>query len=434
ENMGFQINNVDAASMAFHFDSIFINRPYLYFEMMDSTNNIFDVFGYEPEYPEDTLAPVSRDSEVEAEIGYNYSIDFLQIEKGRIAFVDNTTDEAFIYPLSEIEMKADSITTDAAWVNTYAQMLLNDRGKLNAELGFNPANPMDFKLSYVLNDFLLSDLNIYSRFYMGFPILYGDMYYKSETEILQGQLQSENKLVIHNVELGDKTGGVYSLPLKFALFLLKDRDGVINLDVPVRGDLNDPKVRIGKIVWNTFKNLIIKVAASPVDFLSGMLSVDPKDISKIEFDYLDTTFTAYRQKQLDLLLELEQKKDGLEIEMVYFNDVEKEKEQIAIAESGKMFLNETGKEPMENEDEFVKFLYTKTQSDSLSVLDASLELIPAITLDSIAGVLAGKRKMMLEEYIMGKNDSSGIKTFIPNPGAPKNIGSKPVFEIKYSMK
>ncbi|MCF8366280.1 MAG: DUF748 domain-containing protein, partial [Bacteroidales bacterium] len=45
ENMGFQINNVDAASMAFHFDSIFINRPYLYFEMMDSTNNIFDVFG-----------------------------------------------------------------------------------------------------------------------------------------------------------------------------------------------------------------------------------------------------------------------------------------------------------------------------------------------------------------------------------------------------
>ena len=51
---------------------------------------------------------------------------------------------------------------------------------------------------------MLSDLNIYSRHYMGFPILYGDMYYKAHTEIIDGQITSENKLIIHNVELGDK--------------------------------------------------------------------------------------------------------------------------------------------------------------------------------------------------------------------------------------
>ena len=176
----------------------------------------------------------------------------------------------------------------------------------------DPANPSDIILDYTIKDFQLSDLNIYSKYYMGFPIVYGDMYYKSHTEIINNQLKSENKLIIQNAELGEKTGGLYDFPMKFALFLLKDKNGIINLDIPVRGDLNDPTVSIGKIVWNTFKNLIVKIATAPVDFLAGLISVDPKDIKSIEYNYLDTAFTSARQKQLDKLLELEKKKDGLE--------------------------------------------------------------------------------------------------------------------------
>ena len=81
---------------------------------------------------------------------------------------------------------------------------------------------------------------------MGFPIVYGNMYYKSETSILNGDLTSENKLIITNVELGEKSGGLYDLPMKFALFLLKDRNGVITLDVPVRGDSKIPLLRLAR--------------------------------------------------------------------------------------------------------------------------------------------------------------------------------------------
>ena len=140
----------------------------------------------------------------------------------------------FDYYLSEIALVCDSILSNSDWVNIYSDMLLNKRGKLIAEVGFDPANPLDIILDYTITDFQLSDLNIYSRFYMGFPILYGDMYYKSHTEIISNQLTSENKLIIQNAELGDKSGGIYDLPIKFALFLLKDRRGIINLDIPVR--------------------------------------------------------------------------------------------------------------------------------------------------------------------------------------------------------
>jgi hypothetical protein len=185
--------------------------------------------------------------------------------------------------------------------------------------------------------------------------------------------------------------------MKFALFLLKDRNGVITLDVPVRGDLKDPTVKIGKIVWNTFKNLIIKVAAAPFDLLAGLLSVDPKDIKAIEYQYNDTILTAGRQRQLDLLLDLEQKKEGLEIELVYFNDPDKEKEAIAVAEAGKQLTN-------------------------------------PVVLDSIVNLNATVRKEQIDKYLFSKNDSTGIYTTISNKDAPKNTGSFPLFEVKYSIK
>jgi len=251
---------------------------------------------------------------------------------------------------------------------------------------------------------------------------------------LSNQLKSENELIIRNVELGDKGGGLYSLPIKFALFLLKDKDGVINLDVPVRGDLNDPKVSVGKIVWTTFKNLIVKVAAAPVKFLSGLINVDPKDIEEIEFDYMDTTLTERRLKQLDLLLELEQKKGGLDIELVYFNDVQLEKEQIAIVQAGNEFNAHSRKDYGEDEKAFVKYLHEQTNNDTLNILDASIALIDPKIVDSIAGLFAQKRVDIITQYLQASNDSTSIRTFIPEAAAPKHIGSKPVFEVKYSMK
>lgn len=138
-------------------------------------------------------------------------------------------------------------------------------------------------------------------------------------------------MIIENVEIGEKQGGLHELPLKFAIFLLKDREGVIDLDVPVSGDLKDPEVNIGKIAWNTLKNLIVKTLAAPYDWLAKLVGVDPKDIQTIEFAYGDTTMTNQIRGQLDLLLSLEEKKEGLGIELVYYSEVEKEKEQLSLA-------------------------------------------------------------------------------------------------------
>lgn len=430
------LKELDAENMSVIIDSLTLTEPYVYFELDTSTNNYFEIFSIK----QDTGA-TAETAGITVDTAYSdnpdsiyWAVNFIRISDGIIDYTDNLTGEPFDYYLSEITMDADSIESTSDWVDLYAEMLLNKRGTLKAEVGLNPSNPLDIKLDYVITDFQLGDLNIYSRYYMGFPIVYGDLYYKSDTKIESGQLTSENKLVIKNVELGNKSGGLYKLPLKFALFLLKDRHGVINLDIPVRGDLNDPRVSVGKIVWNTFKNLIIKVAAAPFDFLSGLLKVDPNDIKSIEFDYLDTTLTAKKQRQLDLLLELEQKKEGLGIELVYFNDIEIEKEIIAMDEVGKMFYVETGINYMVDENAFRQFIHTKLPDDTLELKKTCLRIADPVLVDSLAKVFADKRYSVVNNYLSVANDSTMIRSSVSNPKAPKNGGSKPIFEVKYTMK
>lgn len=431
-----RIREADAFHQRFVIDSLKFTKPYVLFELYDSTNNFFRILDYEIAKSDTVEIPDQNQESAETldSSTVYYAFNSVIIDQGVMDYVDHLTSEDFDYHLSEIMMEVDSIDSRSEWVNLYSNMLLNNRGKLTAEVGFNPSNLMDIDLNYVITDFQLSDLNIYSRHYMGFPILYGDMYYKSATKILNGQLNSENQLVIQNVELGSKSGGLYDLPLKFALFLLKDRHGVINLDIPVRGDLKDPRVSLGKIVWNTFKNLIIKVAAAPFDLLAGLLSVDPKDIQSIEFDYLDTLLTASRQHQLDLLLELEQKKEGLEIELVYFNDVVKEKELIALQQVGEQFNQETGKDFQKDRNDFMVFLQQHNGLDTLDLENSCMRLIETSVLDSVFSLLKEKRIGLLNEYLKTTNDSTSVHISIPDPDSPKNIGSKPQFEVKYSMK
>ncbi len=430
------IKGIDAVNMSYIIDSLILNRPYVYFEMDTVTNNYFKIFNISDESADSLQTEDNKPDSLSGETGGSlyYAINHIIINDGTIDYRDNLTGDPFDYFLSGIKLESDSIQSTSNWIDLYAQMLLNKRGSLKAQVGFNPANPMDIKFEYVVKDFMLSDLNIYSRFYMGFPIVYGNMYYKSETSILNGELTSENKLIITNVELGEKSGGLYDLPMKFALFLLKDRNGVITLDVPVRGDLKDPTVKIGKIVWNTFKNLIIKVAAAPFDLLAGLLSVDPKDIKAIEYQYNDTILTAERQRQLDLLLELEQKKEGLEIELVYFNDSDKEKEAIAVAEAGKLFIKETSKDYTKDEEGFMQFLRSKVVADTIDIYSAALKMAKPLVLDSILNLNTTVRKGQIEKYLFSKNDSTRIYTTITNKDAPKNVGSYPLFEVKYSIK
>ena len=411
----------------FNFNSIALTEPYLFFEMKDSTNNFLAL-----------MVDTTQSSEP---FDYYYKISHFRIDSGLVDFRDKTYGDPFDYHLDQISLKVDSITSVDKWIDAYATMRLNKRGKLKAQLGIDPSNPYELKVDYVITNFQLSDLNIYSRYYVGFPILLGNMYYKGKTVISARQLISENKLIVRNAKLGKKSGGLMNIPLKLALYLLKDVHGDIILDIPVTGDLNDPKTRIGHLIWQTFKNLIVKIVASPFRALSGLMGVDPDEIKGIQFNYTDTTLTESHLRRVKLFSQLEKKKPDMKIEMTYYNDTELEKQAIAIEEAGKLFAVATGEDYKKEKERFTAFVMSKLQTDSLNKTQtdtfhlnaASKQLIGNLKLDSIEDSYTKKRISGIEAALHAIDDSTRIRLVIPNKESPENVGSRPVFELKFSM-
>ena len=398
EFLGFEairmdIREIDPFNSYFYLDSLTLSKPYVYFEMKDSTNNFLDILNLgsfdtlstktiEPE--QDSLSPQQKSP-------IYYAVQSFRMEQGVIDFRNYATGKPFDYHLSDIEIKADSIESNSEWLSLYASMLLNERGKLLSEIGFNPLSPDNFTLDYTISDFRLSDLNLYSRYYVGFPIVYGDMYYRGHTEVTNHQMLSDNKLIMDRVELGEKSQGLLDIPLKLALYILKDRHDVIELDIPVRGRTDDPQLKVGQIVWNTIKNRILGVVEAPYDYLAGMVGADPKELEAIEFGYADTTLTAEKQRQMDLLLELEQLKSELEIELVYYIDQDKEIEQILKADPG------------------------------------------AVSADSVAFLYSDARMNKIRDFLHASYDSTSIRVIRSEIQDPLNKGSLPRFMVEYSM-
>ncbi len=438
KKMDATIQNLDYFNNSYIIDSLNISNSYTFFQLDSITNNFFHIFNLDDsvELSDTDNQKASKDSTMVAKIEDNdlyYAINHLKINNGVLDYTDNLTGNPFDYHLSDIKVNSDSIFSDSKWVDIQSEMLLNDRGTLKAELGVNPSNPQYMSLNFSIENFLLSDINIYSNHYTGHTIVEGDMYYNSNSIITNGDIVSENQLLIKNVSLNKTGGGLYNMPLKFALFLLKDKNGDVNLDIPIQGDINDPSINVGKIVWNTFKNLIIKTAVSPGKFLVGLVGGDPKDIEEITFSYLDTTPSDKNIKQLDKLLEIEQKKEGIKIEMIYYVDTQLQKEAIAKDEAGKLYYKETQKDYLKDVEGFEKFLLSKTGSDSLNLNQSYMAITNP---NKIASIAINNSKLIIsntEKHLRLTNDSTLIKIIYSNIKDPMNLGTVPILKVNFSL-
>lgn len=430
------LKSIDYYNSSYTLESLKIDNSYSFFQLDSISNNFFRTFKLDnPVAQESTTqsADSINSSSNASENSLYYAIDKLIITNGILDYTDNLTGQAFKYHLSDIKIDSDNIESTSEWLDINSTMLLNNRGTLNASLGMNPNNYLNSTLDISIEKFLLSDLNIYTNYYMGHSILNGDMYYKSKSKLVKGKIESENKLLVKNATLENTKKGLYNVPLKFAFFLLTDKNGDINLDIPVRGNLNDPEVSVSKIVWQSFRNVIGKTVAAPVNFLVGLVGGDPKDLEEIKFNYTDSIPSEKHYNQFDKLIKLEQKKPELKINMTYYVDRNLQKQDLAKTQIGKLFKQETQKDYLDKKDDFKVFVYNQVDTDSLSLNDAIKRLANKTELDSLLNVHEQNLISSSLNYIKQQSLSSKIEIKKADPEAPENSGSYPKYIITYSM-
>ena len=128
----------------------------------------------------------------------------------------------------------------------------------------------DVTLSF--KDLDLTIANPYSGYFVGYKIDKGKLSVDVSYKIENRQLTAAQHFVVDQLELGDRVESpeAIHLPLKIAVALLKDRNGVIDLPLPMTGSLDDPHFAIGPIIWKAFVNVIEKAATAPFALLGHL--------------------------------------------------------------------------------------------------------------------------------------------------------------------
>lgn len=255
-------------------DKINLFQPYARFMINDDrTTNIDDLLIPQPadSGAKTTAAkPASNDKPLGIHIGG------IAINDGSANFADFSLTPNFATAIQQLNGQIGTIDSRQAKpasvdvkgkVDRYAPVTI--KGAVNP---FDPMASLDIATSFKRVE--LTTLTPYSGKFAGYRIRKGRLNLDLHYLITKGQLKAENKVVVEQLQLGEKVDSpdAVSLPLKLAIALLKDVDGKISIELPVTGDLNNPQFSVMPIVWQTLRNLIVKAAAAPFKLIGGLVS------------------------------------------------------------------------------------------------------------------------------------------------------------------
>ena len=185
----------------------------------------------------------------------------------------------------------------------------------------------------------LSPLTPYSGRYAGYEIEKGKLSLNLSYRIEKRKLDAQNKVFIDQFTFGDPVESPHAtkLPVRLAVSLLKDRKGEIHLDLPVTGQIDDPKFSVWRIVWKIIGNLLVKAATSPFALIGAMFG-GGEELSYLEFDPGLSDIPAAGAGKLRNLAKALYERPALKLEIEGHADLERDPEalrQVAVPAQGR---------------------------------------------------------------------------------------------------
>jgi hypothetical protein len=163
----------------------------------------------------------------------------------------------------------------------------------------------------------LTTLSPYSGKFAGYVIKDGTLSLDINYKVSARRLVSENKIVLNQLTLGERTDSpdAVRLPIALAVALLKDAKGVIDIDLPVRGNLDDPEFSYGRIVWKALVNLLTKIVASPFHLLGSLVGGDEETMKYVAFSPGSSIMNEPEQQKVMRLSQALAQRPALRLEL-----------------------------------------------------------------------------------------------------------------------
>jgi uncharacterized protein involved in outer membrane biogenesis len=217
------------------------------------------------------------------------AINKLTLDDGFLRFVDRTTTPDYAEELAGITLTAEGLGTNPRRHGT-----VDLRGTLASGTPLTVAGqissftgPLFLDLTVGVKDFPVPRLNPYldrlSSWIARQGVLTASLRYKLDGD----ELEAKNEVWITGLELdqGGRDNEVQrriGLPLGMLVPLLKNRQGEIQLTIPVRGRLSSPDFHYGDAVWTALRGLAIKLVSLPFSWVGQMLYTEDARIESIQ--------------------------------------------------------------------------------------------------------------------------------------------------------
>ncbi|PUE65124.1 DUF748 domain-containing protein [Arcobacter caeni] len=172
-------------------------------------------------------------------------------------------------------------------------------------------------INLIFNNIAIKNFTPYSGKFVGREIKDGKLDLDLKYNIEKSNLEAKNNIVITKLELGDKVESpdAISLPLDIAITLLKDSQGIIDINLPVSGNVDDPQFAIGSIVWNAFINLMTKAVTAPFSLLGALFNFSEDEIKTVKFAPLEQEVGPIQKETLDKIAQILKSKSEIAIEL-----------------------------------------------------------------------------------------------------------------------
>jgi hypothetical protein len=236
---------------------------------------------------EDTPEAARGPKTASTEPALNVAIGITRITDGNINFADYTIEPNFRIAMEQLQgsIQGSSSDPDAhsalqldGQVDRYAPVHIEGQLSLLSPTAF-------IDITGYFHNIDLSSFNPYSTKFVGYQIAKGKLSIETQYKVTEHRLEALHRIKVDQLEFGEKIDSpdAIGLPIKLAVALLKDSEGVIDLELPINGSIDDPQFKLGPIIWKAFVGLLTKVVTAPFALL-GNLFGGGADLSYIDFN------------------------------------------------------------------------------------------------------------------------------------------------------
>ena len=440
------LKDINLKTFHFGFGKIEANEPHLLVVREKKMTNL-----------ERFLLPYFRSDSISSASGtipsneppVTYSIDTIKVNNGLVSITDNTLNRPFKYELNDLNMTMTSLTESAERIPVEFSTKLNNKGEISGRTIWSMLDPMNLEMEAKIKRMDLMSFSPYSEYYIASPITQGWFNYNIKLKMSPKILENQNQVKFDELEFGKRTKDTTAMkvPVRLALYLMKDAKDLISFELPVTGNPSEPKFKLGKIIWKTFANLMVKTALSPFKAMGGLAGTNPESLDKLPFTFAQDSLNQSQRDELSQLAGILKKKPDLLLTLTQTTDPEKEKSEIAIQLTKTEYMASLATDPaapkikvgeIKNEDTNLLAFIRKTvpAMDSVGIEKACEKRVDAGQVESRFQAILAERNRLINEF-MTVNQGIPAESVQVSTADLKNLPQElkvPQFKIEVSIK